>query len=135
MAEWWEERTTLQKIGIGIGIGLLIIGAIFLFGLLVKILWNWLMPDIFGLPEVTYWQAWGLLILSMILIKGFGGGSSEGGGRLDRKRKKQLREYIKEEIQADSEMERDTETDADRGPEIAGRAEEDREVDPRDDEQ
>ncbi|TVQ18087.1 MAG: hypothetical protein EA382_18165, partial [Spirochaetaceae bacterium] len=81
MAEWWEERTTAEKVVMGIGIGLLIIGAIFLFGLFVRILWNWLMPEIFGLPEITYWQAWGLLILSMILFKDFGSGSKESGSR------------------------------------------------------
>ncbi|MBN1696365.1 MAG: hypothetical protein JW881_02520 [Spirochaetales bacterium] len=46
----------------------------FLFGLLVMVLWNWLMPVIFGLPVITYWQAWGLVLLSHILIKGGPGG-------------------------------------------------------------
>jgi hypothetical protein len=44
-----------------------------LFGLFVQLLWNWLMPVIFiNLPHITYWQAWGLLILCHILFK-FGG--------------------------------------------------------------
>ena len=41
----------------------------FLFGLFVKLLWNWIMPEIFGLPEITYWQSWGLVLLSHILFK------------------------------------------------------------------
>ena len=135
MAEWWEERTTGEKVVLGFGIGLLIIGAIFLFGLFVRILWNWLMPEIFGLPEITYWQAWGLLILSMILFKDIGGGSSESGSRRDRKRKRKLREYIREEIRADAEMERDTEADAGRSPEGAGDAGDSKKDDPKDDEQ
>ena len=32
-------------------------------------LWNWLMPGIFNLPEITFWQALGLNALSSILIK------------------------------------------------------------------
>jgi hypothetical protein len=32
-------------------------------------LWNWLMPDIFNLPEITVLQAWGLSFLSGLLIK------------------------------------------------------------------
>ena len=32
-------------------------------------LWNWLMPTIFGLPYITFWQALGLNILSTILFK------------------------------------------------------------------
>jgi hypothetical protein len=34
----------------------------------IKPLWNWLMPVVFGLPEITYTQAWGLLILSSGLL-------------------------------------------------------------------
>lgn len=41
-----------------------------LFGLILMLLWNWIMPEIFGLPEVTYWQAWGLVLLAHILFKG-----------------------------------------------------------------
>jgi len=32
-------------------------------------LWNWLMPIIFALPEITLWQALGLMFLSSILFK------------------------------------------------------------------
>jgi len=47
----------------------------FLFGLVVMLLWNWLMPDIFGLRRITYWQGWGLLVLTHILFKSWGGRS------------------------------------------------------------
>lgn len=36
--------------------------------LLVMLLWNWLMPVIFNLPTLNYWQALGLLILAKILF-------------------------------------------------------------------
>lgn len=95
---WWEERTLPQKILMGIGFGILGIGLIALFGWVVMLLWNWLMPDIFGLKQITYWQAWGLMALSCILFKGFGGGDHGGSG--DRKRRRHLRKIMKEEAAA-----------------------------------
>ncbi|MFZ5517423.1 MAG: hypothetical protein ACOY90_12330 [Candidatus Zhuqueibacterota bacterium] len=58
-------------------IGMVILGVIFaagmalLFGFIVMWLWNWLMPDIFGLTTITFWQAWGLIVLAHILFKSF----------------------------------------------------------------
>ncbi len=40
--------------------------------LAVMLLWNWLMPMIFGITAITYLQAAGLLILSKILLTGIG---------------------------------------------------------------
>ena len=92
---WWEERSLAQKIMMGIGFAILGIGLVFLCGLVVMLLWNWLMPEIFGLKHVTYWQAWGLLILCHILFKSFGSGHSSV--RSDRKRRRQLRRYMRED--------------------------------------
>ena len=100
---WWEERSLAQKIVMGIGFGILGIGLAFLFGWVVMLLWNWLMPDIFGLKRLTYWQAWGLLVLSHILFKSFGSG--HGGGHSDRKRRRHLRRYMHEEQAAVKETE------------------------------
>lgn len=36
-------------------------------GAIVMLLWNWLMPVIFGLPALSLWQALGLLVLMRIL--------------------------------------------------------------------
>jgi len=47
--------------------------AIAVFGFLVMGLWNWLIPVLFGRPEITFWQAAGLLGLSRILLGGFRG--------------------------------------------------------------
>ncbi|MFH1421505.1 MAG: hypothetical protein ABIH42_02150 [Planctomycetota bacterium] len=41
-----------------------------LLGFVVKELWNWLMPVVFGLPVITYWQAVGIFILCHILFGG-----------------------------------------------------------------
>ncbi len=46
-----------------------------LFGFIVMWLWNALIPDIFGLIRIDYWQAVGLLILFKVLFSGFGGSS------------------------------------------------------------
>lgn len=43
--------------------------AIVLLGYPLMLLWNWLMPNIFNLPEITFWQAIGLNFLSTILFK------------------------------------------------------------------
>ena len=51
----------------------LAIVAMAVFGLVVMALWNWLMPAIFGVAVITYWQALGLLVLSWILLGGFRG--------------------------------------------------------------
>ncbi|MCX6574863.1 MAG: hypothetical protein NTV82_00560 [Candidatus Aminicenantes bacterium] len=78
----------------GVGFGILGLGLIAFFGWVVMALWNWLMPDIFGLKRIGYWQAWGLLILCKILFSGCGSGSS--GVRSDRKRRRHLRRYMQE---------------------------------------
>jgi uncharacterized membrane protein YgcG len=52
-------------------------GTAFLFGFVVMLLWNWLMPEIFGLTEISYLQAWGLVLLAHILFKS--GGHSQSG--------------------------------------------------------
>ncbi|MEI2754963.1 MAG: hypothetical protein V9F46_00760 [Chitinophagaceae bacterium] len=46
----------------------------FAVGGIVMLLWNWLMPVIFGLKAITYFQALGLFLLSRILFGSFGFG-------------------------------------------------------------
>lgn len=36
-------------------------------GLLIMLLWNWLMPLIFELPQVSYWESVGLMVLFSLL--------------------------------------------------------------------
>ena len=51
-------------------VGYVFVGLLFavafalVFGLLVKFIWNNLMPAIFNLNEITYWQAFGIIILA-----------------------------------------------------------------------
>ena len=42
---------------------------IVILGYPLMLLWNWLMPELFGLPLITFWQAIGLNFLSTILFK------------------------------------------------------------------
>jgi Ca2+/H+ antiporter, TMEM165/GDT1 family len=55
------------------------------FTFVVRALWNWLMPALFGLHVITIWQALGILVLSKILFGGFRGGSHRGGWRSRRR--------------------------------------------------
>jgi hypothetical protein len=41
-------------------------------GTVLLVLWNSLMPAIFGLRSINFWQALGLLVLSRILFGGWG---------------------------------------------------------------
>jgi len=50
---------------------------VFVGGEIVRLLWNWLVPDLFGWRPITFWQALGLLVLCRIL---FGGLGRHGGG-------------------------------------------------------
>jgi len=79
-----NERRSIKAIKI-IGFGILAIAIMSLFGFVVKWLWNGLMPDIFGLKEITYWQGVGLLVLGRILLGGFGGQSDSGRNHKRRK--------------------------------------------------
>lgn len=41
-------------------------------GEIVRLLWNWLLPPLFGWREITFWQALGLLLFCRILFGGSG---------------------------------------------------------------
>jgi hypothetical protein len=68
-----------------------IAGLAILFGFTVMWLWNWLMPELFGLPTLTFWKAVGVVFLSKLLFGGFGGkggsGSSHKSGSKKSKKK------------------------------------------------
>lgn len=49
-------------------------------GELVKLLWNWLAPAVFGWRPITFWQAVGLLALCRILFGGLTGHRGPGSG-------------------------------------------------------
>jgi len=52
---------------------LFVLMAATVFTFAVMWLWNWLIPSLFGLHAVSFWQALGLLVLCKILFGGFYG--------------------------------------------------------------
>ena len=76
------RRHWIRLIKIGLAVTVFITG----FGQAVLQLWNHLMPGIFGLPRVSFWQAVGLLALSWILFGSWRGLGSWGGRRHWRRR-------------------------------------------------
>ena len=48
-------------------IGILFLYAAFI-ALPLQLLWNYLIPDIFGLPEITFWQAFFMRFLISLII-------------------------------------------------------------------
>ena len=44
------------------------------FSAITMLLWNALLPNIFGIACINFWQALGLLVLGRILFSGVGGG-------------------------------------------------------------
>lgn len=55
-----------------VGLTLLYIGLFLLMIYLFQFLWNKTMPSIFGLKEIVYWEAVGLVVIARILFGGFG---------------------------------------------------------------
>ena len=53
----------------------------FLFGWVIEHLWNWLMPALFYLKPMTYWQGVGLFVLAKMLFGGVPGSPHHGHGR------------------------------------------------------
>lgn len=57
-----EKKSTSYYIGMAIGLFVA-------FPLIFMLLWNWLMPVIFGLPSIGFFKSIGLLVMSFILFK------------------------------------------------------------------
>lgn len=81
-----KALNVLKYVGFGI------LGVAFIIGVIfgVQALWNWLIPDLFNGPELTYWQTLGLFILSKILLTGIAPGGSDR--KHDKKWKKKYQE-------------------------------------------
>ncbi len=80
MKAWWITRAV--KILIALAVGALALG------LVVMLLWNALIPDLFKGPELSFWQAVGLLALVHILLRGLGRWHHSSSWHRDRWRKK-----------------------------------------------
>ena len=90
----FRKKSPLQIVGL-IFFGIIAItGLAILFGFVIMWLWNWLMPEIFGLTTLTYWQAVGLFILFKLLL----GGCGSGSGKSSKKSKKKCRDGSKSDF-------------------------------------
>lgn len=89
----WEDFSIGVKVLIIIGGIIAGTGLLILCGFVVMWLWNALMPKIFGLPTIGFWEAWGLFILAHILFGRMGG---SGNNRSERGRKRKLRDKIRD---------------------------------------
>ena|SRR2546421_7605286 len=83
-------------------------------GEVVMLLWNWLVPTLFGLRLITFWQAIGLLALCRILFGGFGMGGGHRnshrrmGGRMEGRIRERVRERMAERWEQMTPEERET---------------------------
>ncbi len=90
--------------------GMTLVGVVFaalfalVFGFVVKLLWNWLMPAIFGLGVITYWQAFGIVILAKLLFGAFGHHHKEPSDHFHRKFQ-DWREDYQADVKSDDMME------------------------------
>lgn len=69
--KFWIKAAILGPLAIAAGV--------YIFGSLVMLLWNGILPDLFGFGTITFWQAIGILVLSKILFGGFSGGHCKHG--------------------------------------------------------
>src|SRR6266404_7106735 len=75
----WKKAILFAPLAI---LGIALFG--FIGGEVVKLLWNWLLPTLFGWRQITFWQAFGILALCRILFGGFG---RHGSGRSNYRRR------------------------------------------------
>lgn len=57
------------------------VAAALLMGVVVRFLWNAILPALLGVAVISYWQAVGLLVLCRILFGNFGRGFMGGNPR------------------------------------------------------
>ena len=67
-------------------------------GGLVMLLWNWLLPPLFGWPQITLLQGFGLLALCRILFGGFGKGGGGGGHHKHKCKSPEDKERFREDM-------------------------------------
>ncbi len=80
MKRWW-----IGRIAAGIAF---FVAATLVLSLVVMLLWNALVPDLFRGPVIEYWQAVGLLVLSHLLLRGWSPWRHAHGWKHDRWKKR-----------------------------------------------
>lgn len=87
-------------------VGYVLMGIFFVAAVvfLTMTLWNWLIPDLFHGPVITYWQAFGLLLLGKLL---FGWHNHHKGGGGPFRRGREWKEKLKARMEQMTEEERE----------------------------
>ncbi|MCF7793843.1 MAG: hypothetical protein K9N09_04870 [Candidatus Cloacimonetes bacterium] len=78
------------------------IGAAFLFGWIVQLLWNATITQIFNVNSITYWQAVMLLILFKILFSSHYNVNKEKHKKVQHPQPEYIREKLEEEAEEES---------------------------------
>ena len=55
-----EEKSKEYRYAVAIGVALI-------SALICMLLWNWLLPDLFNFPTITYWQMLGIMTLVRLI--------------------------------------------------------------------
>lgn len=63
----WKTLLKIKKVLIVVSIFAVLIAAA---AVGIELIWNWLMPELFGLPTISYLQALGLRIIASLLFGG-----------------------------------------------------------------
>ena len=81
----------------------------FIGGEVVMLLWNWLVPQLIGWRQITFWQAFGILVLCRILFGGWGshGRKEHGGFRMRERMAERMGERMRERWERMSPEERE----------------------------
>jgi hypothetical protein len=62
-------ETKMNKVATVLGALVMQLAISAVSGVIVMLLWNWLIVSIFGLGEINWLQGWGIMILSNLLFK------------------------------------------------------------------
>jgi|SRR4051812_44134066 hypothetical protein len=101
---WKKKRYIIPAAVVGAPVAIAVF--VFVAGGVVTLLWNWLLPSLFGWPRITIWQGFGLLALCRILFGGFGKGGGGGGytpGKMTRKERERFQQRLRERMCRTSE--------------------------------
>ena len=69
-----------------------------LFGEIVMLLWNALLPPLFGWPRITLWQGLALLVLCRMLFGGFGSGGGRHSKEMTPEERERFRRRMRERL-------------------------------------
>jgi hypothetical protein len=83
--------------GVIVGIPALLALFVIIGGGLVMLLWNWLLPPLFGWRTITLLQGFGLLVLCRMLFGGFGGGGGHSK-HMSPKDRERVRQRVRERL-------------------------------------